>query len=111
MNLLFKGAKSVFITIDILAKEAIFDITRNDLKGSAAIIATQVPGDTFAGIQPGNESTTVFISLRSTLDTIRQSNPSIRYIYTLRQNGSAVEFVVDADYGIEPKFWLCPIIG
>ncbi|MDP3395865.1 MAG: ATP-binding protein [Methanoregula sp.] len=90
-----------FILIDITAKDAILDATRNDLKGTASIIASQINGDTFVQIQPGDESTPQFTSLRSTLETIRQSDPSIRYIYTMRQNGSAVEFVVDADYGIE----------
>ena len=91
-----------FITLDTMAKTALFDMTGNELKLSASIIAAQIPGDTFARIQPGDESTPVFTSLRSTLDTIRQSDPSIRYIYTMRQNGSAVEFVVDADYGVAP---------
>jgi len=89
-----------FITIDKLAKDAIFEITRDDLKGSATIIAAQIPGDTFAGIRPGDESTPEFASLREMLDSIRQSDPSIRYIYTMRRNGNAVEFVVDADYEI-----------
>jgi len=91
-----------FITIDTLAKNAILDATRDNLKGTASIIASQINGDTFARIQPGDESTPAYTSLRSTLDTMRQSDPSIRYIYTMRQNGSAVEFVADADYGIEP---------
>ncbi len=91
-----------FIVIDIMAKNALLDVTRDELKGSASIIASQINGDTFARIQPGDESTPAFTSLRSTLDTIRQSDPSIRYIYTMRQKGNAVEFVVDADYGIQP---------
>ena len=91
-----------FIVIDTMAKNALLDATRDELKGSASIIASQINGDTFARIQPGDESTLAFTSLRSSLDTIRQSDPSIRYIYTMRQNGSAVEFVVDADYGIQP---------
>lgn len=91
-----------FIFIDTMAKKAILDATRDNLKGSASIIASQINGDDFASIQPGDESTPAFISLQHTLHTIRQSDPSVRYIYTMRQNGSTVEFVVDADYGIEP---------
>ena len=91
-----------FILIDTMAKDALLGATRDELKGSASIIASQINGDTFARIQPGDESTPAFTSLRSTLDTIRKAEPSIRYIYTMRQNGSAVEFVVDADYGIDP---------
>lgn len=91
-----------FILIDTMAKDALLGATRDDLKGSASIIASQINGDTFARIQPGDESTPAFTSLQSTLDTIRKAEPSIRYIYTMRQNGSAVEFVVDADYGIDP---------
>ena len=89
-----------FIFIDSMAKDALLTATRDDLKGTASIIASQVNGDTFARIQPGDESSPAFISLRNTLDSIRQSNPSFRYIYTMRKNGSNVEFVVDADYGI-----------
>jgi signal transduction histidine kinase len=91
-----------FILIDTMAKDALLGATRDELKGSASIIASQINGDTFARIQPGDESTPAFTSLQSTLDTIRKAEPSIRYIYTMRQNGSAVEFVVDADYGIDP---------
>jgi signal transduction histidine kinase len=88
-----------FISLDKMAQNALFDSSRQNLKGSASIIASQIDGDSFALIQSGDESTPAYTSLKSMLDSIRRSDPSIRYIYTMRQNGSAVEFVVDADYG------------
>jgi PAS domain S-box-containing protein len=75
---------------------------RNELKTVATVTAEGIDGDTLAQIKPGDEQTPAFTSLRDKFNSIRQSDPSIRYIYTMRQNGNAVEFVVDADYGIEP---------
>lgn len=76
---------------------------RNELKTVATVIADGIDGDTLAQIKPGDEQTPVFTSLRDMFNKIRQSDPSIRYIYTMRLNGDLVEFVVDADYGIEPN--------
>jgi len=76
---------------------------RNELKTVATVTAEGIDGDTLAKFKPGDEQTPAFTSLRDKFNTIRQSDPSIRYIYTMRQNGNAVEFVVDADYGIEPN--------
>ncbi|MDP3564986.1 MAG: ATP-binding protein [Methanoregula sp.] len=91
---------SSIIFIDNQAKETFFDLTRNDLKGSASIIAAQISGDEFSRIQQGDESTPAYISLQAMLVRLKQSNPSIRYVYTMRQNGSSVEFVVDADNSV-----------
>jgi len=75
---------------------------RNELRTIATVIASDIDGDSQAQLVPGDETTPAFTALRDRLNAIRQANPSLRYIYTMRQNGSAVEFVVDADYGIEP---------
>ena len=93
---------SSFIYIDAVARSALKESTRENLIGSASIIASQLNGDDINQIQPGDESTLTFISLRDSLNAIHQSDPSIKYLYTMRQNGSVIEFVVDADYGIRP---------
>ena len=82
--------------------EDIKESVRNELKGLATVIAEGIDGDTQVQFRPGDEQTPAFTSLRDKFSAIRQSDPSIRYIYTMRKNGSAVEFVIDADYGIEP---------
>lgn len=91
-----------FLYVDIVAKNALMDSTRERLVGSASIIATQLDGDVISQIKPGDESTRRFISVRDSLDAIRLSDPSIKYLYIMRLNASDVEFVVDADYGIRP---------
>ena len=83
--------------------EGMKESVRNELKSIATVVAEGIDGDTQSQFKPGDESTPAFTSLRDTFNAIRQSCPSIRYIYTMRQNGNAVEFVVDADYGIEPN--------
>ncbi len=82
-------------------KTALKETTQEELRGLASVIATQIDGDAMAGLRPGNEETPGFIAIRDQLDTIRQSNPDILYLYTMRQAGDTVEFVVDADYGTE----------
>ena len=83
--------------------EGMKESVRNELKSIATIVAEGIDGDTQVQFKPGDESTPAFTSLRDMFNAIRQADPSIRYIYTMRQNGNAVEFVVDADYGIEPN--------
>ena len=93
---------SSFIYIDTVARSALKASTGERLTGSASIIASQLNGDDINQLKPGDESTLTFVSLRDSLNTIHQSDPSIKYLYTMRQNGSVVEFIVDADYGIRP---------
>ena len=83
-------------------KADIKESIRTELKTVATITAEGIDGDLLAQIKPGDEMTPAFTSLRDEFNSIRQSDPSIRYIYTMRRNGDIVEFVVDADYGIEP---------
>lgn len=82
-------------------KSALKETTQDELKALAATIATQIDGDAMAAFQPGDEETAEFIAIRDQLDTIRSSNPEILYLYTMRSVGDTVEFVVDADYGID----------
>jgi K+-sensing histidine kinase KdpD len=91
-----------FVYIDTVARNAIKESTRENLIGSASIIASQIDGDNINLLKPGDESTPIFVSLRDSLNIIRQSDPSIKYLYIMRRNSSTVEFVVDADYGTRP---------
>ncbi|HUH79078.1 MAG TPA: HAMP domain-containing sensor histidine kinase [Methanoregula sp.] len=89
-----------FTFVTTLARDTIKDGIRQNLKSTAAIISGGVDGDRLAAIRPGDEGTPAFLSIRDYLDRVRNADPTIEYIYTMRQNGSAVEFVVDGDYGI-----------
>jgi adenylate cyclase len=82
-------------------KEALKETTQDELKGLASVITTQIDGDAMAALRPGDEETPEFIAIRDQLHTIRSSNPGILYLYTMRQVGDTVEFVVDADYGTD----------
>ncbi len=82
-------------------KSTLKETTQDELKALAAIIATQIDGDAMAALRPGDEETPEFIAIRDQLDAMRSSNPEILYLYTMRQVGDTVEFVVDADYGID----------
>jgi len=81
--------------------------TQKTLKGAvqekliavAGATASQIDGDAFARIENGEEKTPDFIRIQDQLWRVKQGTPDIRFIYTMRKTGDAVEFVVDGDYG------------
>ncbi len=81
-------------------KNALKDRMQNELKAVASVAATQINGTLVAALQPGDEGSAAFLAINQQLNAMRDSNPDILYIYLMRQNGDAVEFVVDADYGL-----------
>jgi len=83
------------------SRSALKEATREELMSVASIVATQINGDVFEQIEPGDEDTPVFLAIRDQLDSARNSNRNIRYIYTMKKTGDAVLFVVDGDYGLE----------
>ena len=91
-----------FVYINALARQAVDHSVRGNLESSAIVVASGIDGDSFAAIRPGDESTASFLAIRDTLHRIEKADPTFRYIYTMRQNGNTVEFVVDGDYGFEP---------
>ena len=68
----------------------------------ASITASQIDGDAFLQIGPGDENTPEFIRVRDQLRSMKEATTDIRYIYTMRKNGDIIAFVVDADYGSDP---------
>lgn len=83
--------------------------TQGALKGSvqdklmavASVTASQIDGDAFARLGPGDEGTETFLKIRGQLRSVREATPGILYIYTMRKDGTEVVFVVDADYGTD----------
>jgi len=75
---------------------------RQELITVAGITSAQIDGNALASLQPGDEDSPVFTEIRDQLHKIKQYSKDIRYIYTMRQTGDTVTFIVDGDYGIEP---------
>jgi sensor histidine kinase regulating citrate/malate metabolism len=75
---------------------------RDELRGSAAIIASEMDGDILAELLPGDEGTPSFQETRDHLNRMRSAYPALSSIYTMRKGAKGVEFIVDADYGITP---------
>ncbi len=82
-------------------KVALKEAVQEKLITVAGIAATEIDGDSFARLQPGDEDTEDFIRIRDNLHRIKVASPNIRYIYTMRNNEGTAEFVVDGDYGYE----------
>lgn len=69
----------------------------------ASVTASQIDGDAFSQIGPGDENTSEFTRVRDQLRSIKEATTGIRYIYTMRKNGDVIAFVVDADFGSDPN--------
>jgi PAS domain S-box-containing protein len=86
-------------SISMETRQTLKEAVQGKLVAVASATASQIDGDTFAAIRPGDEGTTGYTRLRDQIRAVKESVPDIRYIYTLRKNGDSVAFVVDADYG------------
>ena len=81
-------------------KIALKNILQGELRAVACVVASQINGDNFEKIRPGDEKKPVFLSIRDDMYAAEKSNPDIKYIYTYRANDEkSVKFVVDSEYG------------
>ncbi len=71
-----------------------------ELRSTASAVASNIDGDSHAGLKPGDEDKPEYLAILKYLQTVRTNNPQIKYIYTMRRGDKGVEFVTDADYGI-----------
>jgi PAS domain S-box-containing protein len=61
-----------------------------------------IDGDSFSRLQPGDEDTPEFLTIRDFLYKTLVSDSTIYSLWTMRLNGTTLEFVVDAEYNISP---------
>ncbi|MCU0661752.1 MAG: HAMP domain-containing protein [Myxococcota bacterium] len=94
----FVAGGSLLITARAASK-ALREILSSELLAVASIAATQIDGDALEGLQAGMEDTPQFRALLTQLDAMRRAHPDMKYVYTMRRDGDAIRFVVDADYG------------
>lgn len=94
---------SAIAFLSFQTRDAMQEAVRNELKSVSSAVASEIDGDVFASIRPGDETTPEFESVRDTLHRIEKANPDLRYVYTMRRVDGGVEFVVDADYGYDPS--------
>jgi PAS domain S-box-containing protein len=86
-------------SISMQTRTAMKEAVQEKLMSVAAIAATQIDGDSFALLGRGDEGSPAFLKIRDALKKMQQASPDIHYMYTMRMNGSNIEFVVDGDYG------------
>jgi sensor histidine kinase regulating citrate/malate metabolism len=89
-------------SVSTQTRDALKGALQDQLQSVAGIAASEIDGDSFATIRAGDEETPAFAAIREQIRKVQRAAPDIRYIYTMRQNGSQVEFVVDGDYGYAP---------
>jgi hypothetical protein len=88
------------------ASALILDQTRPGLERLAALTATQLDPAALDRVRsPADIPTPEFQGTWQTLERIRDENPDVRYVYTMRKlpEGARYEFVVDADYADEDE--------
>ncbi len=77
-------------------KNYLLNVSRSQAMSVAQTAAGIIDGDQIASIQPGDEGTDDHLEVLAQLQTFL-IDEDIAYIYTMRQNDGAVEFLVDAD--------------
>lgn len=82
-------------------RNALTESTRNELAALAALSASQINGTLLDTLQEGDEDTAGFLVIRDQLYILEKSHPDIKYIYTMRKVDDTVQFVVDAEYGMD----------
>lgn len=90
-------------SLSLETKAALKESVQDKLISVAAIAASEIDGDSFTRLQAGDENSVDFIRIRDQLHQVKEASPDIRFIYTMRIHGDAVEFVVDGDYGYEDE--------
>ena len=89
----------IVYSISLETKVALKESLQEKLMTVAGIEASEIDGDSFAGLHAGDENSTNFIRIRDQLRHVKEVSPDIHYFYTMRKNGDIAEFVVDGDYG------------
>ena len=87
--------------LSVETQAALKGSVQDKLMAVASVTASQIDGDAFARLGPGDEGTETFLKIRGQLRSVRDATPGVHYIYTMRKDGDAVVFVVDADYGTD----------
>ncbi len=77
-------------------KSYLLNVSRSQAMSVAQTAAGIIDGDQIASIKPGDEGTDAHLEVLAQLQTFL-IDEDIAYIYTMRQNDGAVEFLVDAD--------------
>jgi len=96
--ILFIAIATVY-TLSYETRSALKGSVQDNLMSTASIAASEINGDSFSHLSPGDENTAAFTRIRDQLRSVKDAGRNIRYIYTMRKNGDSVEFVVDGDYG------------
>jgi len=93
-------ALSVFIFVAVFQETQLIlqESTEHEALSSVTTAAMMIDGDQLAVLRPGDEQTAAYRSIYNRLNSIRDTNPDIKYVYTMNRVNDTLVFVVDADY-------------
>jgi len=97
--LILIGTGVIVYSLSFETRSALKESLQEKLISVAGITASEIDGDAFARLQPGDENSTDFLRVRDQLRHTKDVSPDIHYIYTMRKTGDSAAFVVDADFG------------
>lgn len=75
----------------------VMDFSDEGLTTFTALSASQINGDSLAGLQPGDDNSARYLALRSELLTLRDTSPSIANIYALRLENGSLYYIASMD--------------
>lgn len=85
-------------------RKGLKEITRTELLALASVIANELSGleaEEMASLNPGDETSEKFMALAARLKSIKGTHTDIKYLYTMKKEGTNLFFMVDPDYGDE----------
>ncbi|NTV51431.1 MAG: HAMP domain-containing protein [Candidatus Firestonebacteria bacterium] len=83
-------------------KKALKEVVRSELSAISQMMALELngaDGDVMQKLQAGDEKTELYARIKTKLKSFQGVHPDIKYIYTMKKNGSEVQFIVDPMYG------------
>ncbi len=76
------------------------ETTKSEIAAFAGTFASEIDGNTLATVLREGPNSTAFAGMLGQLRAFKESDPRIKYVYTLEQRDGTVRFIVDANYGM-----------
>jgi hypothetical protein len=71
-----------------------------EIAALAGTFASETDGNALATVLREGPNSTAFAEMLGHLKAFKESDPKIKYVYTLEQRNGTVRFIVDANYGM-----------
>jgi PAS domain S-box-containing protein len=100
--LIFFLTAGAIIALSLETESVIRDGVHSRVIAIANLTSLQIKGESLAALKPGDEKTVDFLQIRDHIRRVKEADPDITAIRTMRKTGESIEIVVDGDWGFIP---------